>query len=159
MEEKTKKNHLHELEVKNVKEKIKKNKTIHEFMDFIKKGNVFGLAIGVVIGTAFNAIVNSLVNDIIMPLVGILIGGFDFTKLSVEVSGVPINYGMFIQNVVNFLIIALSMFVTIKVMSKLFAHPEPPKEEDKPAPKPETVVLLEEIRDLLKDEPKSKKKK
>ena len=152
MEEKIKKNHLHELEVKNVKEKIKKNKTIHEFMDFIKKGNVFGLAIGVVIGTAFNAIVNSLV-------VGILIGGFDFTKLSVEVSGVPINYGMFIQNVVNFLIIALSMFVTIKVMSKLFAHPEPPKEEDKPAPKPETVVLLEEIRDLLKDEPKPKKKK
>ena len=148
------------MEVNNVKEKIKKNKTLHEFMDFIKKGNVFGLAIGVVIGTAFNAIVNSLVNDIIMPLVGILIGGFDFTKLSVEVSGVPINYGMFIQNVVNFLIIAFSMFVTIKIMSRLFSKHEPPKEEDKPAPNPETVVLLEEIRDLLKeDKTKAKKSK
>ena len=141
-----------------MKEKIKKNKTLHEFMDFIKKGNVFGLAIGVVIGTAFNAIVNSLVNDIIMPLVGILIGGFDFTKLIVIVSGVPINYGMFIQNIVNFLIIALSMFVAIKVMSKLFSKPEPPKEDVKP-PKKEEVVLLEEIRDLLRDEPKPPKKK
>ena len=132
-------------------------KFIHDFKEFISKGNVLDLAIAVVIGNAFNAIVTSLVNDVIMPLVGIIIGGIDFTGLKITYKTSSIMIGYFIQNIINFLIIALSIFVMIRVFKKL-SHKK--KEElPPPPPKSEEVLLLEEIRDLLKQQPKDKKGK
>ena len=122
--------------------------TFKEFKDFISKGNIFDMAVGVIIGGAFGKIVTSLVNDIIMPLVGILIGGHDFTGLTWTVKDAVINYGTFIQNIVDFLIVALCIFIVVKAMSKFKK-----KEEASPAepPKPsEEVLLLIEIRDSLK---------
>lgn len=102
--------------IKNQKENIKslekKSKGLfEEFKTFIKRGNVIDLAVGVVIGGAFSTIVTSLVNDIIMPLIGIIIGGYDFTGLSLKVKDASINYGSFIQNIINFLIIAFCIFI------------------------------------------------
>ena len=126
------------------------------------KGNVMDMAIGVVIGGAFGKIVTSLVNDIIMPLVGALIGNVNFTTLSLTLrapklneagevvsEAVTLNYGNFIQVTVDFLIIALCIFLIIKGMNKLMK-----KKEEEPAPEPEPSneeKLLGEIRDLLKD--------
>ena len=124
-------------------------KFIHDFKEFISKGNVLDLAIAVVIGNAFNAIVSSLVNDVIMPLVGIIIGGIDFTNIKITYKTSSIMVGNFIQNIINFLIIALSIFVMIQVFQKL-SHKK--KEEAPEPPKREEVILLEEIRDLLKKE-------
>ena len=132
-------------------------KFIHDFKEFISKGNVLDLAIAVVIGNAFNAIVTSLVNDVIMPLVGIIIGGIDFTGIKITYKTSSIMVGNFIQNIINFLIIALSIFVMIRVFKKL-SHKK--KEElPPPPPKSEEVLLLEEIRDLLKQNSKDKKSK
>ena len=128
----------------------KGSNTVKEFRNFISKGNVVDLAVGVIIGTAFGKIVTSLVNDILMPLVGIVIGGIDFTNLTLKVKDATINYGIFIQNIIDFLIVALCIFVFVKVISK-FNKKEEVKEEKK---KDEQILLLEEIRDLLK---KSKK--
>ena len=86
---------------------------IQEFKKFIARGNVFDLAVGVVIGNAFSKIVTSLVDNIIMPLVGIVIGGIDFTKLSLTIFDVKIEFGIFIQNIVDFLIIAFCIFIAI----------------------------------------------
>ena len=122
--------------------------TIKEFKEFISKGNIFDMAVGVIIGGAFGKIVTSLVNDIIMPLVGVIIGGLDFTNLTIKVKDATITYGVFIQNVIDFLIVALCIFVVIKAMSKFKK-----KEEEKPeAPvePSEEVLLLREIRDTLK---------
>ena len=122
--------------------------TFKEFKDFISKGNIFDMAVGVVIGSAFGKIVSSLVDHIIMPLVGVIIGGHDFSKLSIQVKDATIGYGIFLQNVVDFLIIALCIFAVVKAMSKFKK-----KEEEAPAepPKPsEEVLLLREIRDTLK---------
>lgn len=120
---------------------------IKEFKEFIKRGNVIDLAVAVVIGGAFSSIVNSLVNDLIMPLIGIIIGGIDFTSLSFTLKDATINYGIFIQNIINFLIIALAIFTIVKVMNRFMKK----KEEAEEAPsKSDEVLLLEEIRDLLK---------
>ena len=119
-----------------------------EFKDFISKGNVFDMAIGVIIGGAFGKIVTSLVDNILMPLIGVIIGGHDFTGLSFKIKDATIGYGVFIQNVVDFLIVALCIFVIVKAMTKFKK-----KEEEKPIepPKPsEEVLLLREIRDSLK---------
>ena len=116
-----------------------------EFKAFISKGNIFDMAVGVIIGAAFGKIVTSLVNDIIMPLVGVIIGGLDFTGLTVQVKDATISYGLFIQNVIDFLIVALCIFVVVKAMSKFKK-----KEEEKPAEPSEEVLLLREIRDSLK---------
>ena len=113
------------------------------------------LAVGVVMGSAFSGIVTSLVNDIIMPFVGLLIGGIDFSKMKATVGKASIMYGNFIQNIVNFLIIAMSIFVFIKFINRLSKKVK--KEEEKEAEQkvdPQTK-LLEEIRDELK---KSNKK-
>ncbi len=127
-----------------------------EFTEFINRGSVMDLAVGIIIGSAFTAIVNSIVNDIIMPVVSLIGGGFDFTTLSVTIpnfyggeSGATIYYGKFIQNVINFLIIALVIFILIKSINKFRRKKEEaPKEE---APKEdENTVLLREIRDALK---------
>ena len=117
-------------------------------MDFVKRGNVLDLAVAVIIGGAFGAIVGSLVDDIIMPLVGIIIGGVDFTSLSLNVNEAAVTYGNFIQAVVNFLIVALVIFLLIRQVKKL----EKPAEVAPAAP-PEISAeekLLTEIRDLLK---------
>ena len=122
---------------------------IQEFKKFIARGNVFDLAVGVVIGNAFSKIVTSLVDNIIMPLVGIVIGGIDFTKLSLTIFDVKIEFGIFIQNIVDFLIIAFCIFIAIKIINKL-TKKEEPKEEVKEVVKSDEVKLLEEIRDLMK---------
>ena len=117
-----------------------------EFKEFAMRGNVMDMAVGVVIGGAFTAIVNSLVGDIITPLIGIITGGVDFTGLAVTVGDANITYGNFIQAVINFLLIALVIFIMIKSMNKM------KKEEPAPEPEPEvdeTLETLKQIRDLL----------
>lgn len=104
---------------------------IKEFKAFIERGSVIDLAVGVVIGGAFSSIVTSLVNDIIMPLIGIIIGGIDFTGLSFKVGSAYVKYGNFIQNVINFLIIAFALFLLVKGINKLSHKEEPKKEESK----------------------------
>jgi large conductance mechanosensitive channel len=123
----------------------KLKKFFSEFKEFISKGNVVDLAVAVVIGAAFGKIVTSLVDNIIMPLFGILVGQ-NFASLSVDINGSPLAYGLFIQAVVDFLIIAFCIFVFTKAINK-FKKKEEKKEEAK---KSEEVLLLEEIRDLLK---------
>lgn len=127
-----------------------------DFKAFIMRGNVVDLAVAVVIGGAFGKIVTSLVNDIIMPPIGLLIGGIDFSKLKLVLQDsadpkkvVAIQYGAFINTVITFIIIALAIFVVIKLIEKLH-----PKQEAAPAAPPADVVLLTEIRDLLKQQPR-----
>ena len=124
----------------------------NEFKKFIARGNVMDLAVAVIMGGAFGKIVTSLVNDILMPLMGIIIGQ-SFSTLSVNINGAVITYGAFIQNIVDFLIIAFCIFTITKVLNKFMKK----KEEAKPATKSDEVKLLEEIRDLLKKEKNSSK--
>ena len=134
---------------------------ISEFKQFAMKGNVVDMAVGVIIGGAFGKIVSSIVADIIMPPIGWLIGGVDFSSLKVNLpvnplapegtEPVSINYGAFIQNTIDFLIIALCIFLLIKGINKLMKKKE---EESAPAEEPtpsKEEVLLTEIRDLLKE--------
>jgi large conductance mechanosensitive channel len=120
---------------------------LKEFRDFIMRGNVIDLAVAVIIGVAFGAIITSLVDDIIMPIVGMLLGGIDFTALSITVGSAQIMYGNFIQAVVNFLIIALALFLIIKAANT--AMRKKPVEAPPPVLTTEEI-LLTEIRDLLK---------
>ena len=127
---------------------------ISEFKQFAIKGNMVDMAVGIIIGAAFGKIVSSLVKDVIMPPLGLAIGGVDFSELAIvlkeateEAAAVTVNYGAFIQTIIDFLIIALAIFVAVKVINSMKR-----KEEEKPAepPKPsEEVVLLREIRDAL----------
>lgn len=120
---------------------------IAEFKEFISRGSVLDMAVGIIIGSAFTAIVTSLVNDVVMPIVGIIIGGIDFSGLKVAVGGASINYGLFIQAIINFLLIALVIFAIIKALNKVKrSKPEEPAEPEAPA---EDIQLLTEIRDLL----------
>lgn len=128
---------------------------MQEFKEFAVKGNVIDMAVGVVIGGAFGKIVSSLVGDVIMPAVGVLTGGVDFKNLklvlkeaSEGVEAVTINYGVFIQSIIDFLIIAFCIFVVIKMINKL--KREQPAKEPSPAEPSEDIKLLSEIRDLLK---------
>lgn len=138
-------------------------KFLSDFKEFAMRGNVIDMAVGVIIGGAFGKIVTSLVNDLIMPVAGVLTGGMDFKDMKyvlkdaqpAEAAGeaakeaVTLNYGMFIQNVVDFLIIAFCIFMAIRVMQK-FHKKEEAKAEEPEKPSAE-VELLTEIRDLLKD--------
>lgn len=124
-------------------------KVVKEFKEFISKGNVVDLAVGVIIGGAFGKIVTSLVNDILMPLLGIVLGGINFGGLTLRVGNAVIAYGAFIQNVIDFLIIAFCIFMFVKFINKLTTKPKKVEEPAKPVKKDE-VILLEEIRDLLK---------
>ena len=128
----------------------KKKSLVTEFKEFIQRGNVMDLAVGVVLGTAFSAIVTSVVNDLIMPIVGMIIGGIDFTTLSVTVGSATLTYGNFIQNVVNFLIIAFCVFMAVKVVNKLLRKNRKEEKQEEAPTKSDEVLLLEEIRDLLK---------
>lgn len=130
-------------------------KIFNEFKEFISKGNVIDMAVGVIIGGAFSKIVSSLVNDIITPLIGIIIGGLDFTSLSIKVKDSTIQYGLFIQNVIDFLIIAACIFTVIKIINKF--KKQKPVEAPKPVETPKDIQLLTEIRDLLKKETKKNK--
>ena len=129
-------------------------KLVDEFKAFVMRGNVVDLAVGVIIGAAFGKIVTSLVNDIFMPIIGMVLGNVNFTSLEIKL-GEPvegaeqaaIRYGMFIQEIVNFLIIALCIFMFIKLIAKIQK-----KKDETPAPAPEPTkeeVLLTEIRDAL----------
>ncbi len=129
---------------------------IKEFKEFISKGNVLDLAIGVVMGTAFSGIVTSLVNDIIMPLVGLIIGGIDFTGMKATVGDASITYGNFIQNIVNFLIISLSIFLFVKLINKITRN-EKKKNEEKPKKDPQVELLEEILSELKKNNKKSTK--
>lgn len=149
---------------------MKKSGFMADFKKFITKGNVVDMAVGVIIGGAFSKIVSSLVNDVIMPLVGMLIGDINFTELkcilkpevldaegNVVTAAVTVNYGQFIQYIVDFLLVALCIFVALRVITNLSKKLK--KEEEKeaaaapaPAPAPsKEEVLLTEIRDLLKN--------
>lgn len=130
--------------------KNKGSKTLNEFKEFIAKGNVIDMAVGVIIGSAFGKIVSSIVDDILMPLLGVVIGGIDFTGLSLKVKDATITYGNFIQNVIDFLIIAACIFFMIKAIDKVTKKNKEEEKEEVP-PKDENTVLLEEIRDLLKE--------
>ncbi|MBR5925799.1 MAG: large conductance mechanosensitive channel protein MscL, partial [Firmicutes bacterium] len=100
-----------------------------EFKAFITKGNVIDLAVGVIIGGAFQAIVNSLVNDILMPIIGVITGGIDFSSLAITVGEASINYGMFIQNIIYFLIVAWVIFLVVKAINKMRRTSEAEAEE------------------------------
>jgi len=128
---------------------------VKEFREFAMRGNVVDMAVGIVIGAAFGKIVSSFVNDVLMPPIGIALGGVDFSDLVVtlkeasgDVAAVTLNYGTFIQTVIDFIIIAFAIFMVVKAMNSLKK-----KEEEKPSAPPAPpadVVLLTEIRDLLK---------
>lgn len=124
---------------------------LKEFKTFAMKGNVVDMAVGIIIGAAFGKIVSSMVNDVIMPPIGLLIGGLDFSQLSITLSTSPIvviKYGMFINTLIDFIIVAFAIFMMIKALNRLKR-----KQDEAPAPPPtpnEEVVLLTQIRDLLK---------
>lgn len=131
-------------------------KFISEFKDFALKGNIFDLSIGVVIGNSFNKIVSSLVNDIIMPIIGLLTGGINFTEFKINLidpigskTPLTINIGVFLQNVIDFLIIALSIFIAVKSVAKLEEKFNLQQKTSKKSD-PDNIILLREIRDLLK---------
>ena len=128
-------------------------KFISEFKEFISKGDVMSMAVGIIIGGAFTAIVNSLVGDVITPLLGIIIGGIDFTGIKITVGGAELMVGNFIQAIIVFLLTALVIFWMMKVFNRIFArkNTEAASENEvtEPAPVPEDVQLLREIRDLL----------
>lgn len=126
-------------------------KGVNEFKAFISRGNVVDMAVGVIIGGAFGKIVTSLVNDILMPLIGTILGGLNFSSLSFKIKDATIAYGSFIQSIVDFLIIAFCIFMMIKLFEKFKSKEE--KKEEKPK-KSEEVIILEEIRDLLKKDNK-----
>ncbi len=124
-------------------------KFISEFKEFALKGNMLDLAIGLMIGTAFNSVVKSIVDDILMPIVGILIGGRDFSSLQIVVGTATIKYGMFIQNAVNFVIIALCLFAIVKVINRLKRKKEVVEEVVEEVKKSDEALLLEEIKNTL----------
>ncbi|HNV97343.1 MAG TPA: large-conductance mechanosensitive channel protein MscL [bacterium] len=127
-------------------------KILQEFKKFAITGNVMDMAVGIIIGGAFGKIVSSLVNDIIMPPIGILLGGIDFSKLNIILKNsddpskiISLNYGSFLNTIIDFLIIAFCIFVAVKQINKLKK-----KEEEKPVEPSENILLLREIRDNTK---------
>ena len=131
----------------NKKNMKKVTSEIGEFKKFISRGNVVDMAVGVIVGGAFGKIVTSLVSDILMPLIGTVMGGLDFTNLSIKIKNSTIAYGSFIQSIADFLIIATCIFLMIQLFEKV-KHKE--TSEEIPS-KREEVLLLEEIRDLIKN--------
>lgn len=140
---------------------MEKKGFIQEFKTFISRGNVVDMAVGVIIGSAFTKIVNSLVNDVFMPALSVITGGVNFSDLKYvitpateEVAEVAIKYGAFIQNIVDFLLIAMVVFMMVKMINKMRdaaqKKEEAPREPVAPPPTPEDILLLREIRDSLK---------
>ena len=129
-------------------------KEANEFRTFISRGNVIDMAVGVIVGGDFGKIVTSLVNDILTPLIGILLGGLDFSNLSITIKDANIAYGSFLQSIIDFLIIALCIFMMVKLFTRL--KKEEKKENE--VEKSEETILLTEIRDLLKKQKKEEEK-
>lgn len=136
--------------------KKKKKTFIQEFKAFAIKGNAVDLAIGVVIGAAFGKIVNSLVGDLIMPIMNYITGGVKFSQYSIVLreqteasQAIVLSYGNFIQNIFDFFVIALSIFLVIRYMNKLYKAEEEKPEKEKVVTPPEDITLLREIRDSL----------
>lgn len=126
-------------------------KIINEFKEFIARGSVIDLAVGMIVGSAFTKIVTSLVNDVLMPAIGVILGGIDFTDLTLKFRDATIYYGNFIQNIIDFLIVAVCIFMLVKIINTLsnkYKKKEEVKEEE--PKKSDEVIILEEIRDLLK---------
>ena len=115
-----------------------------EFREFAVKGNVMDLAVGVIIGAAFGKIVASIVEDIVMPAIGTLMGGLNFSDLAIKIGLATIKYGKFLQTCLDFFLIALAVFLLVKLINRI------KREEEAPKAPPRQEVLLEEIRDLLK---------
>ena len=129
-------------------------KEANEFRKFISRGNVIDMAVGVIVGGAFGKIVTSLVNDILTPLIGILLGGLDFSNLSITIKDANIAYGSFLQSIIDFLIIALCIFMMVKLFTRLKKEEQKENEVEKS----EETILLTEIRDLLKEQKKEGEK-
>jgi len=138
---------------------------IAEFKKFITRGNVIDMAVGIIIGTAFKEIINSLVKEIIMPLIGLFLGGISFVDLKIviaeateQTTEVAVMYGIFIQRIIDFLIIAFVVFMMVRTINRIRERIEARKKAEAaaeaeaapPAPTPADIVLLSEIRDLLK---------
>lgn len=130
---------------------------ISEFKDFAMRGNVVDMAVGIVIGGAFGKIVSSFVADVLMPPIGLLLGGVDFSDLAItlsaataDVDAVLLSYGVFIQTVVDFLIIAFAIFLVVKAMNSLMKEEEAPEAPPAPPAPSNEEVLLTEIRDALR---------
>lgn len=123
----------------------------NEFKKFIARGNVLELAVGVIVGGAFSSIVTSLVNNIFTPLIGLVVGGVDFSNLSITFKDTKIMYGAFIQSVIDFLIVAFCLFIVVKTVNKITHKKEEVKET-----KSAELKTLEEIRDILKNDVRSK---
>lgn len=139
---------MKKIEVKEVEQDVKKG--FNEFKSFISRGNVVDMAVGVIIGGAFGKIVTSLVNDILMPLIGVIVGGVDFSNLSIKVGDATIAYGKFIQTIFDFLIVAFCIFLMVKLFERFRKKEKKEEEKKEEAPKKsDEVLLLEEIRDLL----------
>lgn len=134
---------------KEVQDRLKKGRS--EFKEFIMRGDVVDLAVGVIVGGAFGKIVTSLVNDILMPIIGVIIGGIDFSNLSIDFIDAKIMYGSFIQQVIDFLIVSFCIFMFVKVVTRFTRKEEEKEEKSEEVKKSQEVLLLEEIRDLLKD--------
>lgn len=125
---------------------------LKEFKQFIARGNVLDLAVGVIVGGAFSSIVSSLVNNIFTPILGLIMGGIDFSNLSITFKDTKIMYGAFVQSVIDFLIVAFCLFLVVKAMNKINIK----KEEPKKVTKSEELKVLEQIRDLLNDDLQNK---
>jgi len=128
---------------------------LKEFKKFIARGNVLDLAVGVIVGGAFSSIVTSLVNNIFTPLIGLILGGVDFSNLSITFRDTQIMYGAFIQSVIDFLIVAFCLFIIVRIVNKLTHKKEEEKKTEAPKKSAE-LATLEEIRDLLKNDIQSK---
>lgn len=127
---------------------------LKEFKKFIARGNVLDLAVGVIVGGAFSSIVTSLVNNIFTPLIGLVLGGVDFSGLSITFRETQIMYGAFIQSIIDFLIVAFCLFMVVRFVNKVTVKNK--KEEPKKDTKSAELKTLEEIRDLLKNDLQSK---
>ena len=125
-----------------------------EFKKFIARGNVLDLAVGVIVGGAFSSIVTSLVNNIFTPVIGLIVGGVDFSSLSITFRDTKIMYGAFIQSIIDFLIVAFCLFIVVKAVNKVTHKKE--EKEPKKAVESAELKTLKEIRDLLKDDIQSK---
>lgn len=133
--------------VKNrVGSEVKKVKVLEEFRQFIARGNVLDLAVGVIIGASFQSLVTSLTDNIISPILGCF-SEVDFNAYSLKIGNLNLKYGAFLTDVINFIIMAFIVFLIVKFMNKILTKKE--KVEEKPAPVPEDIKLLQEIRDLL----------
>ena len=140
-----------ESSAKNISAKVKKIKLIDEFKTFIARGNVLDLAVGVIIGGAFQSLVKSLTDNIISPILGCFTE-VDFNSYTLTIGNLNLRYGAFLTDIINFIIMAFIVFLIVKIMNRLFMKKEEQKQEEiKVEVKPKDIELLEEIRDLLKE--------